>query len=614
MTAIFAAGGADDPAGGAAIAEVIGATAGATAMTAALVGLGIAHRTGRTQLLARLSAFSERISGLPGWAALPVGLATGSLLVAVFGMYWDISLHIDDGRDAGPLANPAHYFILFGLFGIFAAGFLAMVLPSERTGPTAVRIQENWYAPLGGVLVLACGAFSLLGFPLDDMWHRLFGQDVTLWGPTHLMLIGGASMTLVGLSVLLIEGRRANAAAGHPDREKGWARLAQKAALPGGLLIGLSTFQAEFDFSVPQFRFVFQPMLIMLAAGVGLVATRMYLGRGSALLAVAFFLVVRGLLSLLVGPVLGQTTPAVPLYVVEALVVEAVALRFVRRPLAFGVVSGLGIGTVGLAAEWGWSHLVMHQPWPAALFPEGALLGLAMALAGAILGAWVGSRLAAPEVERPPILRPLAVVAAGALAAMVVYALRDAPTGAPVRAQVEVREVREGEQREADLLVTLRPRDAARDAEWLTVTAWQGGGSMVEPLEEVGAGRYRTTAPVPLYGSWKSLIRLHTGSELSIVPVYLPADEAIPAREVPAPPRFERRFVAEPEILLREQTGGGGAVWALAYAVVAAIALGLLVLLAWGLHRVAAHAGAAPPARERRAAPRVTGRPTPAPS
>ena len=43
-------------------------------------------------------------------------------------------------------------------------------------------------------------------------------------------------------------------------------------------MIGLSTFQAEFDFGVPQFQLVFQPMLIMLAAGVGLVA-RAHLGR-----------------------------------------------------------------------------------------------------------------------------------------------------------------------------------------------------------------------------------------------------------------------------------------------------------------------------------------------
>jgi hypothetical protein len=614
-TFLLAASGSE-PAGGAAIGEVVGATAGAMVMTAVLLGLGIGHRAGKTQILANLAKFSERISGIPGWAALPVGLATGSLLTAVFGMYWDISLHIDDGRDPGPLANPAHYFILFGLFGIFAAGFLAIVLPKERTGPTAIRIQEDWYAPLGGVLVMACGAFSLVGFPMDDVWHRLFGQDVTLWGPTHLMLIGGASMTLVGLSVLLIEGSRANAAAGHPDREQSWAVFARKMALPGGLLLGLSTFQAEFDFSVPQFRFVFQPMLIMLAAGVGLVATRAYLGRGSALLAVAFFLIVRGLLALIIGPVLGQTTPAMPLYVVEALVVEAVALRYVTRPLSFGLLSGLGIGTIGLAAEWGWSHLVMHQPWPSTLFPEGALLGFAMAMVGAVIGSWIGSRLAAEHVERPPVLRTLAVVSAVALAAMVFYGLRDDPKGEPVRAQVQLVDAKEGPKREAKLDVTLKPANAADDAEWFTLTAWQGGGSIVSPLEQVGPGHWRTTVAAPLYGTWKSELRLHTGSELQIVPVFMPEDTAIPAKEIPAPPRFERTFVAEPEILLREQTGGGGASWAIAYTIVALIALSLLALIAWGLHRLATFArdGAPPPRRETRTGARVPGSATPATS
>ncbi len=312
---------ATPPAGGAAMDQIIIATGGAVILTTALLVLGIGHRNGKIGVLDKIAAHSERVSGMPAWSAVPAGMVAVSLIVALFGMLWDISLHIAKGRDEGPLANPAHYFILFGLFGIFAAGFLAMILPKERIGDTAVRIQEDWHAPLGGVVVLACGAFSLIGFPLDDVWHRLFGQDVTLWGPTHLMLIGGASMTLIGLSILLIEATRANEAAGHPDREKSWARMAQRAALPGGLLIGLSTFQAEFDFSVPQFRFIFQPMLIMLAAGVGLVATRMYLGRGSALMAVAFFLLVRGFLTVTIGPVFGQTTPAMPLYIVSALVV-----------------------------------------------------------------------------------------------------------------------------------------------------------------------------------------------------------------------------------------------------------------------------------------------------
>ncbi|MGH9649886.1 MAG: hypothetical protein ACRD3I_05390, partial [Terriglobales bacterium] len=80
-------------------------------------------------------------AGQPGWVELPSTLALFSLITALLGMYWDISLHIADGRDTGPLANPAHYFIMFGLFGVFASGVLAMVLPvGQRPGPVAVRI------------------------------------------------------------------------------------------------------------------------------------------------------------------------------------------------------------------------------------------------------------------------------------------------------------------------------------------------------------------------------------------------------------------------------------------------------------------------------------------
>ena len=129
-------------------------------------------------------------------------------------MYWDISLHIDAGPRPGPLANPAHYLILFGLFGVFAAR-LPVDVPAagEAVPDRGPKLADGWYAPLGGVLIAAAGAFSLIGFPLDDVWHRLFGQDVTLWGPTHLMLIGGAAMTLSGRRVLLVEAAGATASA-----------------------------------------------------------------------------------------------------------------------------------------------------------------------------------------------------------------------------------------------------------------------------------------------------------------------------------------------------------------------------------------------------------------
>src|SRR4051794_329477 len=307
LTTVLAAG--DPPAGGAGLGQVVGATLGAMVATAGLIWIIMAHRSGRIAWVGKLADLAERQTGLPGWASLPSALIGGSLLIAVFGMYWDISIHIDQGRDPGPLANPAHYFILAGLFGIFSAGFFAIVLPKERPSGVAVRIGRDWWAPLGGVLICACGAFSLIGFPLDDVWHRIFGQDVTLWGPTHLMLIGGAAMTLVGIAVLSIEGMRANASAEIPIRELVHTRLARAIALTGGLLLGLSTFQAEFDFGVPQFQLIFQPILLMVAAGVGLVLARVYAGRGAALGAAIFFIVLRGGLALLVGPVIGQTTP-----------------------------------------------------------------------------------------------------------------------------------------------------------------------------------------------------------------------------------------------------------------------------------------------------------------
>jgi hypothetical protein len=592
---------ASPPAGGAALGEVILATAGALVLTVTLLVLGLGHRSGRVTVLGRAADAIGRASGMPGWVALPSAVATASLVTAVFGMYWDIALHIGIGRDEGPLANPAHYFILIGLFGIFAAGFLAIVLPKERPSGVAIRITRDWHAPLGGVLICACGAFSLTGFPLDDVWHRLFGQDVTLWGPTHLMLIGGAAMTLVGIAVLAVEGLRANAADGDPNRMKPWARAAMAVALTGGFMLGLSTFQAEFDFGVPQFRLVFGPILVMLAASVGLVTSRIFGGPGAALGAVAFFLVVRGLLSVAIGPVFGETTPHMPLYVVEAIVVELVALRVAvdRRPLAFGVASGVGIGTVGLAAEWAWSHVGMPLAWPAELFPEGALLGFAAALSGGLLGAWIGARLSVEARPREGRLRAAALAGAALVAVLVGYSLNKPPEEG-VRAAVALTEVRGGPERTVHATVTLSPRDAAGDAEWFNVTAWQGDGLVLSGLERVGPGRYRTEEPVPVHGNWKSLIRLHVGDSLTAVPLFLPEDRAIPAPEVPASARFERSFVADHEILQREQKGGSAALTALAYGTVVGIALALLALLAWGLHRLSSDGGGPTPQTARR--------------
>jgi hypothetical protein len=412
--------------------------------------------------------------------------------------------------------------------------------------------------------------------------------------------------------VLLVEGIRFNGRRGTSDKEQSWTVVSRRVALTGGLMLGLSTFQAEFDFGVPQFRFVFQPMLIMLAAGVGLVLARVWAGRGAALGAVGFFLLIRGGLALLIGPILGEATPHFPLYIAEALVVEAVGFFVGReRPLRLALLSGVGIGTIGLAAEWGWSHVFMPLPWPSALFPEGALLGFAMAIAGALIGGWAGSRLASDDIARVSLLRPLAVGAAAVVAILTVFALYK-PALAGTSAKVALTDVTKAPKRTVNADVRLNPASAGDGAEWLTATAWQGGGLVVNRLKRIGPGHYRTTQAIPVHGDWKALIRLHKGNSLNGLPIYLPEDSAIPAKEVPAAASFTRAFAADHKILQREQKGASGGLWAIAYAIVAAIALALLALLAWGLHRVAGTsrlgAGGEPPAQ--RSGARSARRPT----
>jgi hypothetical protein len=584
------------PAGGSAIGQVIGATLGAMVATAALMWVIAAHRGGRIRWLGRLADASERQTGLPGWAAVPELVLGASLLIAVFGMYWDISIHLDRGRDPGPLANPAHYFILVGLFGVFCCGALSVALAGKRPSAVAVELSRSWWAPLGAILILVCSAISLIAFPLDDLWHRIFGQDVTLWGPTHLLLFGGASLSLIGLWVLRVEAAKAHTGAGDPPRETFQHKL-RDVFVAGGLLVGMSTFQGEFDYGVPQFQLAWHPVLLAFAAGLALVVARIRIGRGGALWAALFFIALRGFLAILVGPVIGNTTPHFPLYIAEALCVEAVGLWLTRRrPIALGAASGLLIGTVGFAAEYGWSHVWGRSPWTTSMLGEGIVLAIIAGVAGGVIGGFIGRSLTpAAAGERAP--RWAVPAAALAVVALVAFLLPAPVPARPPTATVTLRNVQSPPTRTVQATVRLHPANAANGARWFTATAWQGGGSVVDYLTRIGPGVYRTSKPIPVYGwKWKSTIRLQRGREVLGLPIYMPSDPAIPAKEIPAPSHFTRPFERDKKLLQREQKPGvPGFLTLIAYLVVLAVAVCVVALLTWGLRRVAAEIRIAPP-------------------
>ena len=581
------------PAAGAATDQVIGATAGAVIATLLFVWAIARYRSGKGTWLKSASEWAKHQTRMPAWAALPGMVLGASLQIAGIGMYWDISIHIDNGRDPGPLANPAHYLILVGLFGVLFAGALTAVFTDEeRPSASAIRLPNGWWAPIGGVVMFCCGAVSLIAFPLDDMWHRLFGQDVTLWGPTHLLLIGGASFSIVGHWILQAEAEKSvgklgkRRYRGQPLKVTGLVRF-RDYMLSGALLAGLCTVQAEFDFGVEQFRLVWHPLLLALAAALGLVAARLRLGRGGALGCLAAFLVIRGVLSLIVGPVFGHTLPHIPIFVVEALIVEVVGLRFGRsKPITLGLISGLLIGTVGFVAQYFLSGLD-YIPWPPSLFAEGLACALVAATAGGILGGAVGRAVSGvePTEKLPKGLIPAAGVA---LILVVAWAIPMPTVGNGLSAQVSLADSGRQDGRWVYVTATLTPRDAAKDARWFNVTAWQGGGSVVTPMREVRDGVYRSAQPVPAFGDgWKTMLRLQTGRSISAMPIYMPADSAIPAPAVPAPAAFTRAFEADSKAFQREQkTDVPGYLKILGYLVVLVIWSTMVAIVCWGLSRV----------------------------
>jgi hypothetical protein len=583
------------PAGGAAIGEVILASAIGLGLTAVLLGLVWLHRTRRSQILTKAGTRLGKATGVPPWVALPTVLATLSLLVALLGMLWDISLHIGVGRDEGPLANPAHYLILFGLFGVFAGGIFACAMPlDEKPGPAAVHFIRGWDVPVGGILLTGAGFYALLGFPLDDVWHRLFGQDVTLWGPTHLMLITGAGLSIIGLLILEQEGH-GGLSTDDGDKKVGHiTRFVRQASAMGGLLLGLSVYQGEYDFDVPQFRLVLEPFMIAGAAGLALVAARMFIGRGGALATAAFFLVIRGGIALIVGPVFGEITPMFPLYLGSAIVVELLALSapLLRRPLVFGAVAGVGVATAGTATEWWWTHVTQTLSWGSDILVEGTPMAIAGGVAGGLLGALLATGLRR-RLPRPAVARTALVGALVVLAACVTNGLL-ATVPDDVEATFGIENVTD-DPRTANITVQLNPADALDDPSWVQITSWQGQGLVVDALEQTGEGQYRTTQPIPIHDDWKALLRIHDGRMLSAIPIYLPEDAAIPADEITADDGMTRGAIPEIEILQRELKSSGGGLWLLANLVVLACTLALIAAMSWGVARYSRRASAREP-------------------
>src|SRR5262245_61584888 len=149
------------------------------------------------------AALTRETAGLAVHRLALWGIAAASL-VAGWGVQWDILWHLRIGRDSFWIAP--HVMTYAGLTGIVLLSFGVLAVDTwRRRGARGAgdEITVMGITSTPGFHLAAWGiALTVVAAPIDDLWHRLFGIDVTLWSPPHLLGLIGAQIN--SLACLLI--------------------------------------------------------------------------------------------------------------------------------------------------------------------------------------------------------------------------------------------------------------------------------------------------------------------------------------------------------------------------------------------------------------------------
>jgi hypothetical protein len=309
---------------------------------------------------------------------LPV-MALGALS-SLLGVYWDIAWHIDIGRDT--FFTMPHNFIYSGMLLVLLTTAWGL-FTDTRVTPFHWRIAGRNFHP--GMLVAMVSAALILFFaPADELWHRYFGVDATLWGPMHLVgLTGFTFFTLSGITIAWLERELAP-----PDQKGLFERLTLffAAALLGNLML----FLAEYEFNIAQFPIDFHPLLL---AGLSVfplvliakIYPRAYAATKVVLIFTALRLVMHLWLSTTSGMELaGDSKPVFPLLILTALLID---LTHKRLPTwLLGVCAAL----VTLALGFVVNRVFPQMLWTLPVLLRGGLAGVLLAVLAALLAARVG--------------------------------------------------------------------------------------------------------------------------------------------------------------------------------------------------------------------------------
>ena len=375
------------------------------------------------------------------WRGATAVLLVLLMFVAGVGLAWDIRWHAAVGRD--DFWSPPHLLIYSGVAATGLVCLVAALVTSYqgwRRQPVAiarsVRPLGLFYAPLGVVIAGAGMTVVLLAAPFDNLWHELYGIDVALWAPFHLMGLIGGGLAWLG-AVYLTAAQAVHA------RRQGWARpwllgldawqwltLFALSSLYAGLATIAQPGAVQFPTTeLGPVHFATYPVLLALATTFVSVAAVRTTGRpGAASAVVALYIARQAALGVFVPWAIRTTVaaqglayrlpdgaPEFPVYQVAiagALLAPALLIDLIawwtgdelahRRPaLVAGLLSGVPLFALGIGTTFTlYQHLPALQVPPEILLPGPptghAVIGaLPLTLAAGTLGAGLGSGLGA---------------------------------------------------------------------------------------------------------------------------------------------------------------------------------------------------------------------------
>ena len=166
------------------------------------------------------------------WALLAAKLVGG------WGVGWDIRWHLIVGRDSFWIAPHVMTYASVAVASMIALGVLVAetwrargaIEPADAVTIAGLRGSRGFHLAWWGMAIV------ILAAPIDDLWHRLFGLDVTLWSPPHVLGLAGFQVSNLGALLIALE-----------VYDPGWTRWS--ALITSGVLL-LGTFYILVDQSV----------------------------------------------------------------------------------------------------------------------------------------------------------------------------------------------------------------------------------------------------------------------------------------------------------------------------------------------------------------------------